>query len=466
MRTVRFIATASILGCCALSAATAPAATPVGQKQFFLKAGDRVCFYGDSITEQRYYGVDVETYATTRFPNLHIMYVNSGVGGDKVGGGWAGPINVRLKRDVYPFKPNVVTIMLGMNDADYRPFQESIFNIYRKGYAYIIQQLKKHLPGVQIVLIEPSPYDDVSHKPRFPGGYNAVLLKYAAFVKRLAARNHLMCVNFNKPLVDVTKGLMAISKPLAQQFIPGRIHPSATGQLVMAATLLKAWHATPVVSSVTIDHGKVITAVNTQVRKLSTSGGLHWTQVDQSLPMPMMTLHAKWPHYPPISLWSAPHPNFAYRNSLAATVIKLTHLYGLLDREMLRVGGLTPGKYQLKINDCRVDDFSAAQLAQGINLARYKTPMLIQAYHVQEMLWHLTQERYYAWRSIQTVIEGYVFPWVKGKPLSVSTHAKAKLIHLADKLVDAIYADLPAYRDRIYRAAQPHADHYSLAPVN
>ena len=58
-------------------------------RHFFLKNGDRVMFYGDSITEQRFYPADVETYVTTRFPNLHVQFTDSGVGGDKVGGGEA-----------------------------------------------------------------------------------------------------------------------------------------------------------------------------------------------------------------------------------------------------------------------------------------------------------------------------------------------------------------------------------------
>ena len=440
---------------------------PVGQKQFFLKSGDRVCFYGDSITEQRFYGVDTETYAVTRFPDMKVMFVNSGVGGDRVGGGWAGPINVRLKRDVYPFKPNIVTIMLGMNDAEYRPFSLPIFNVYRKGYIYLVNQLKKHLPGVKIVLIQPSPFDDVSHKVSFPGGYNAVLLRYAAFVKRLAARDHLLCVNFNKPLVEVLKGLMKISKPLAQQFIPGRVHPSATGQLIMAAALLQAWHATPVVSSVDINGGRLVSAQNTEVRHLSAHDGLTWTQKDRSLPMPMMTLHENWPQFPPMRLWPAPRPNFAYTNPLASAVVKMTHLYRKLDREILRVGGLTAGHYQLKINGQVVGTFSTGQLAHGINLAKYKTPMLLQAYHIQDMLWHLTEERFYAWRHIQLPIEGYYAPW--GGPeltLAVSHSAARKLNRMADKLVNAIYATFPAYRKQIYKAARPMVDHYSLTPVN
>ncbi len=174
-------------------------------QKFFLKNGDHVCFYGDSITEQRYYAVDVETYVRTRFPNLRVRFVDCGVGGDRVSGGWAGPIDLRLKRDVFPFKPNVVTIMLGMNDAGYQPFNQHLFNIYRRGYAHIISMLKKHLPGVRIVLIEPSPYDDITEKPHYPGGYNAVLIRYGHFVKRLAARADLPCVNFNAPMVDVLK---------------------------------------------------------------------------------------------------------------------------------------------------------------------------------------------------------------------------------------------------------------------
>ncbi len=459
------LAMAVIATCAGFTASFAHGA-PVGQKQFFLKAGDRVCFYGDSITEQRYYGVDTETYAVTRFPDMQVMFVNSGVAADVVGGGWAGPINVRLKRDVYPFKPNIVTIMLGMNDARYRPFNQQIFNVYRKGYIYIVNQLKKHLPGVKIVLIQPSPFDDVSYKLGFPGGYNGVLLKYAAFVKRLAARDHLMCVNFNKPLVDVLKGLVKISTPLARQLIPGRVHPGATGQLIMAAALLKAWHATPIVSSVDIDGGRLISSKNTRVQHLTAHDGLEWTQTDQSLPMPMMTLHDNWPQFPPMHLWPARRTYFTYKSPLASAVLKLTHLYRKLDQEMLRVRGLTAGHYQLKINGQWVGTFSTGQLSHGINLAKYKTPMLLQAYHVEHMVWHLTEERFDVWRHIQLPIEGYYAPWAQIKfALPTSHSAMRKLDHVDDKLVKAIYATFPAYRNEIYEAAHPVPDHYSLTLV-
>src|ERR1700722_1493260 len=88
---------------CAVTAAlalTRPAlrAAEGDSASFFLKDGDRVCFYGDSITEQRFYGVDVQACVRTRFPNLQVGFVNSGVGGDRGTGGWGGKIDLRLER--------------------------------------------------------------------------------------------------------------------------------------------------------------------------------------------------------------------------------------------------------------------------------------------------------------------------------------------------------------------------------
>src|SRR6202020_2917098 len=130
---------------------------------------------------------------------------------------------------------------LGMNDARYRAFDPAIFSDYTNGYEHIIQSLQAHLPGVRIVLIEPSAYDDVTEPPKFPGGYNAVLLQYSVFVHELADRYHLLCVDFNTPLVDMMKKTFAQSPELAHGVIPVRVHPSAVGELVMAQALLQAW---------------------------------------------------------------------------------------------------------------------------------------------------------------------------------------------------------------------------------
>src|SRR6476469_5559483 len=112
------------------------------QEGFYLKDGDRVVFYGDSITDQRLYTTYTETYVVTRFPKKNISFVHSGWGGDRVSGGGGGPVDVRLWRDVLAYNPTVVTIMLGMNDGRYRPFDQQIFDDYANGYKHIIQVLK------------------------------------------------------------------------------------------------------------------------------------------------------------------------------------------------------------------------------------------------------------------------------------------------------------------------------------
>src|SRR5207253_9785407 len=85
-------------------------------ENFALKDGDRVVFYGDSITDQRLYTTFTETYVVPRFPQLDVSFVHSGWGGDRVTGGGGGPHAARLRRDGVAYQPTAMTIMLRMND--------------------------------------------------------------------------------------------------------------------------------------------------------------------------------------------------------------------------------------------------------------------------------------------------------------------------------------------------------------
>src|SRR5436190_6075578 len=202
-------------------------ATAWPQSDFYLKDGDRVVFYGDSITDQRLYTTFTETYVLTRFPRLDVSFVNSGWGGDRVTGGGGGPIDLRLRRDVVAYKPTVMTIMLGMNDGSYRAFDEKIFDTYAKGYQHIIDSVKEALPGIRFTAIQPSPFDDVTQPPRFEGGYNAVLLRYSQFVKELAERQKLSVADLNSPVVAALEKAKATDAELAKKIIPDRVHPGA-----------------------------------------------------------------------------------------------------------------------------------------------------------------------------------------------------------------------------------------------
>ncbi|HTV63266.1 MAG TPA: SGNH/GDSL hydrolase family protein [Verrucomicrobiae bacterium] len=450
---------AAAIGCLLMPV---PGRADDGQNAFYLKDGDTVCFYGDSITEQRFYGMDIETYVRTRFPNLHVDFVNSGVGGDKVTGGWAGGIDLRLERDVFPFKPNVVTIMLGMNDASYRAFDPDIFATYTNGYEHIIESLQQHLPGVRIVLIEPSPYDDVTEPPGFPGGYNGVLLRYSAFVRQLAAEHDLTCVDLNQPLVDVMKKAEAQNPQLAHDVIPGRVHPSAAGELVMAQGILQAWNAPATVTAVTIDaaHNSAVHAENTAVSDIKTVNGVvSWTQNDQCLPFPILALHDDWQQFPPTERdWGsltfftpAPQVNWYQTNAATEMIVADSGFYAALDQEPLQVTGLPSGKYRLDINGETVGDFSADALGAGINLAQYRTPMLQQSYHVLDLVWQQVSWRFFAWRGIQTQLSFDDDPAVQ---------------QAANALIAALEAQKAGFVREQYAAARPSAAQYTLTPLS
>ncbi len=364
-----------------------PLALPA-QSAFALKDGDTVVFYGDSITDQRLYTAFVETYAVTRFPALRVRFVHSGWGGDRVTGGGGGPIDLRLHRDVFPFKPTVVTIMLGMNDGRYRAFDPSIFDVYANGYKHIVDSIEAALPGVRITAIEPSPYDDITRPPTFEGGYNKTLERYAAFVRELAATDRLADADLNTPVVSMLDKAKAQDATLAQRILPDRVHPGPGGHLIMAEALLKAWQAPALVSSVSIDakSGAIASAANAAISELAVTGGVHWLEADRALPMPV-----------------------DWKDPVVALAVHSSDFLDALDEETLRVTDLAPGNYSLKIDGERVADFTAAQLSDGVNLAAYDTPMSRQAAEVHALTVKHNNIHFARWRTVQVPLDGQGF---------------------------------------------------------
>src|SRR5260370_1267501 len=93
-------------------------------------------------------------------------------------------------------------------------------------------------PGVRITLIQPSPYDDVTRAPLFPGGYNAVLARYGSFLKELATTEDLSLADLNTPVAQELSRANALDAESAKKMLPDRVHPGASGHLLMAKALL------------------------------------------------------------------------------------------------------------------------------------------------------------------------------------------------------------------------------------
>jgi lysophospholipase L1-like esterase len=150
-----------ILTCCG-TVALAACATTAGAQQFALKDGDTVVFYGDSITTQRFYTREVEEFVLTRYPKLHVRFVNAGVPGDRVDGGYAGTMAQRVERDVVQFHPTEITVMLGMNDGGWGYGPANVDESFQKGYRTLLETLQKAAPDAAITLMCPTPYDEIA----------------------------------------------------------------------------------------------------------------------------------------------------------------------------------------------------------------------------------------------------------------------------------------------------------------
>ncbi len=405
------------------------------QERFYIHDGDTVVFYGDSITEQRLYTTFVEAFVLTRYPQLDIRFVNAGWGGENAPGGNGGPADLRLTRDVIPYNPTVMTVMLGMNDGGYIAFNEERFRRYEAGMEHILDVIKATFPKIRITLLEPSAYDDVTQEQQFPGGYNSVLIRYGEYIKDLGRRNEMLVADLNRPAVDLLQKANAVDPSAAKTLIPGRIHPSAGGHLVMAEALLKAWGASPVVTSVEIDASAkhVARAENTSVTALNVGQNISWSQIDAALPMP-------------VSLRDRSLPTAIRRGAATMELaLRCSDFMDSLNRETLRVRGLKAARYKLTINGTKVGSFDREQLAEGLNLATLPTPMAKQSLKVLQLTIQRGEVHEIRWKQLQV-----------GLADDHLTQLKPALENL-----DAVEQELTA---RQRSAAQPVPTAYELIP--
>jgi lysophospholipase L1-like esterase len=289
--------------------------------------------------------------------------VNAGVPGDSVTGGYAGAMAERVQRDVAPFHPAMITVMLGMNDGGYGFGGAEIEPNFKNGYGALLDALHKAAPNAAFTLITPTPYDEITHGTDFPG-YAHIIDKLADDVPAMGAAlqsqggKDVLIADFHRPVTEALEQARTEFPQLAPLLIPDRIHPGESGHWIMAAALMAAWHVNPVVSRVVLNGstGAVIDKDRTTVTSVAKSAdGLSWTQLDEALPLPL-----------------------DFNNAMTPVLVKVSDI-AQLDQEILRVESLGPARFELTIDGKAVATFSGEELEHGVNLALYKTPMVDQA---------------------------------------------------------------------------------------
>lgn len=329
-----------------------------------LADGDSVVFLGDSITHQCLYTQYVEDYFYTRMPHIRLKFHNAGVGGAR-----AWDALERFETDVAAYKPKYVTVLLGMNDGSYKPYDEDTFRTYHQDMTMLISRLR----GIDAtpILMTPTMYDSRAARMRTDRPapqerlelYNSVLAYYGTWLREVAVEAGYGFVDMYSPLNNLT--LESRKKDANFTLISDSVHPDAPGQVVMAVAIISDMGLPRQVSNIRISKaaGGKVNAVG-QHGELAdvefTDEGVQFTWKAESLP------------------WVVP--------AEAMSGAKLTKLGHRLSREALEIHGLRPGRYSLAIDGEEVGVYSAEALSRHIELQENaKTPQHQQAAQVAEL---------------------------------------------------------------------------------
>ncbi len=310
--------------------------TLCGAEQF--QDGQKICFYGDSITAPGGgYAYFLQKFYTTRFPERKIQWFNRGLSGSNITNSLK-----RLQTDVIDLQPDVVTIMMGMNDVNINLYNNSTpdevnagkraqaLNDYETSYRKTIETLKEKTKA-KIILITPTPYDQYSLESGDNlSDANSGLTAAAAITRKLAREYHLELVEFHEVLTGLLQKL-----PDHKINRTDRIHPDVIGHLIMTKLFLEAQNISPEVGSYTFD------------AKTERS----FTINPAALPYPV-----------------------DYNFVEAEKIVPLN-----FNTETLKLTNLAPGRYGVKINGAWIGNFEQSELAAGVSLTHCDTPEMAAA---------------------------------------------------------------------------------------
>jgi lysophospholipase L1-like esterase len=319
------------------------------------EAGDRIVFLGDSITSGGTYHENIRVFWATRFPDMPIHIWNKGIFSDFAHGGIK-----RIEHDTLEEKPNKVVINFGMNDSgaswrtnlfgmtnpgeDILAQRREIVASYRANMEKLVARLKER--GVAPILAGPSIYDEtmVADGLNQIGGNDSIRACIEQ-LREISARDGLDFVDFNTPMLEINARLQK-DNPAASIAGRDRVHPDVEGHWAMAMVFLQAQGVDPYVAKAVVDAGSG-TAIEThrcRVDVVTKDGdSVSFTYRPKALPLPSDRPYQK-----------------------ADAVIGLT---AALNQELIAVRGLKPGRYAVSMNTRPLGEFTAEQLAEGVNIA-------------------------------------------------------------------------------------------------
>jgi len=246
----------------------APAPAPSGP---LFKSGDRLAICGDSITEQKMYSRIMEDYLTVCVPQLNVTVRQFGWSGERAPGFLA-----RMTNDCLRFHPTIATTCYGMNDHEYRIYEDRIGKTYRDSSQAIDEAFKN--AGARVV------EGSAGCVGKVPGWTKSTNYTVLDLNQNLCALRNIGIEVANEEHVafaDVFWPMMTAGAEARKRFGPdyaiaGKdgVHPGWAGHTVMAYAFLKALGLSGDIGAFTVDLGKQKMKVSDGHKLLSAKDGV------------------------------------------------------------------------------------------------------------------------------------------------------------------------------------------------
>jgi lysophospholipase L1-like esterase len=325
-----------------------------------LKQGDRLAICGDSITEQKMYSRLMEDYLTVCEPELNITVRQYGWGGERAPGFLA-----RMTNDCLRFKPTIATTCYGMNDHEYRAYEDRIGKAYRDSSTAIVEAFKAN--GVRVVQGSPG---CVGKVPGWQTRTNDSLTDLNLNLCRLRNIDIEIAEKEGVGFADVfwpmlTSGMAAQKRYSANYAIAGGdgVHPGWAGHAIMAYAFLKGLGLKGDIGTFIVDVKKNELKASPGHKLVSAKDG-EFVITSSRYPfcacIPVAQAEASYP----VCGQDAPASDKSIRSAMTLIPFnqELNHL-------MLKATNAKAGQSYKVTWGTESKTFAAAQLKHGINLA-------------------------------------------------------------------------------------------------
>lgn len=158
--------------------------------------------------------------------------LNLGISGDRVV-----DIYARMKRDILNLKPDVLSILVGVNDVWHELELGNGVSApkFRKIYRMLLEEIREELPQTRILLMEP-----------FVAAGSATRSDLAYFTREVALRAEAtaeLAGEFGLPLIRLQQDLDAMGKEAAEDWwLSDGVHPTAAFHQYLADRWLDTFH--------------------------------------------------------------------------------------------------------------------------------------------------------------------------------------------------------------------------------